>query len=806
MATPTTGTAFSDQSVRSPNFFNGRLLTGGDLSREQKAWHDADAQLGLAIGPGIGFGLEVTRPPASPSAAVVQVSRGVGVAPSGRVLRLGTDPLLTLVQPAGNGSSSGGGSAAFDTCSALPGAPYVAGDGVFLLTLAPATYADGAAPVLALDAANTRCSTDVWVEAVQLRLLRLNGYDATSSDANAVAQLRNRVAYDFLREDDLQAAHRAPGTMADDALATPLRAAGLTDCDVPLAIVYMVGADIVFVDGWAVRRRLGAAAASTPWSAWLGDRAQALAEARFLQFQAQIADTPALLGAAASAALGRLPPAGVLPGGTDWRRFLGSRAPVREVALAAGDAPDVLAGALAADAIALSGSADPAALRVYRVGGGGGPLLFVRDGRALHHAEQVWLDGTRAGLPGVSDVQKAIDELRRRSCLHVVFRPSMAVKEMQSMLPKSGDVAICFEAGEYRLDGTLVLEGLGRATLHGAGARLVAGKGTTALRLSGCDAADIEGLALEGTPPARGKAPEDPAELPAVIEIDATPRVRLSRLDVVIHGARTVGAAAVRVGTAAADTKTAPLQATVQDCELSIGLGQVGLLVLNPAALVVRGNRTQRLRKGESGQFACVVSGERIGALQIDANALGGVVTGILVRGAQRAEKGDLKLLDDGARAAVVAERVVVADNVIELDGQAEDALRDALSDRLATNRLELKAAATQLLLLGAGISVGAAQSLRVTGNGVSIAAKTGAEQNVVGVLLQGAMGAHVALRDNRLVGTAAGIVLALDAPEKRNVLWLAEANVGEAIAGKLIEASEAILQFVTRRDNVETA
>jgi hypothetical protein len=262
----------------------------------------------------------------------------------------------------------------------------------------------------------------------------------------------------------------------------------------------------------------------------------------------------------------------------------------------------------------------------------------------------------------------------------------------------------------------------------------------------------------------------------------------------------------VRVGTAAAGTKTAALQVTVQDCGFSIGLAQVGLLVLNPAVLTVRGNRMQGLSKGGIGQFGCVVSGGRIGALQIDGNVLAGVANGVLVRGAQLAEKGELKLLEDGAGATVTAERVVVADNVIELEGQAEGAQRGLELDRLEKNRIEKKAMAEQLLLIGAGISVGAARSVRITGNEVSINAKLGAEQSVVGVLLQGALGAHLALRDNRFVGTAAGIVLAVDEPTERKVLWLAEANVGEAVAGRLIEADEAILKFVTRRDNVETA
>ena len=50
-----------DGGIRSVNFFNGRMLTGKDLSREQTARREADSRLGLAIGDGVAFGLEVAR-------------------------------------------------------------------------------------------------------------------------------------------------------------------------------------------------------------------------------------------------------------------------------------------------------------------------------------------------------------------------------------------------------------------------------------------------------------------------------------------------------------------------------------------------------------------------------------------------------------------------------------------------------------------------------------------------------------------------------------------------------------------------
>ena len=49
--------------IRSVNFFNGRLLTGEDLSREQDANELARLRLGRAVGSGVAYGLEVAQAP-----------------------------------------------------------------------------------------------------------------------------------------------------------------------------------------------------------------------------------------------------------------------------------------------------------------------------------------------------------------------------------------------------------------------------------------------------------------------------------------------------------------------------------------------------------------------------------------------------------------------------------------------------------------------------------------------------------------------------------------------------------------------
>ena len=54
-------TAIVNDRTRSVNFFNGRLLTGEDLTAEQKSNRVAHSLLGQAVGSGVAYGLEVSE-------------------------------------------------------------------------------------------------------------------------------------------------------------------------------------------------------------------------------------------------------------------------------------------------------------------------------------------------------------------------------------------------------------------------------------------------------------------------------------------------------------------------------------------------------------------------------------------------------------------------------------------------------------------------------------------------------------------------------------------------------------------------
>ena len=305
--------------IRSVNFFNGRVLTGEDLSREQEAQRQARRLLGQAVGEGVAFGFEVAEAAGASTAQspVITVSPGLAVNRAGQTLRLHGRAEVGLTwreaSPAGEPTN-----VTFRDCAPLDPAIYVASESVYLLTVAPAEGREGRAPTVGAGNVPAAYNTGYLVEGVQFRVLVV----LTGENLGDRQTLRNRVAYAcFGVEGPRRAAGDPFGTPPDTyGRLDELRALEeLTDCEVPLALVHWSNVrGVEFVDMWPVRRRLTAGAASRRWHALVGDRREAEAEAMLLQFQDQVADLAAspnvnLSAAAAAQHFRYLPPAGLVP-------------------------------------------------------------------------------------------------------------------------------------------------------------------------------------------------------------------------------------------------------------------------------------------------------------------------------------------------------------------------------------------------------------------------------------------------------------------------------------------------------------
>jgi hypothetical protein len=320
--------------VRSVNFFNGRLLTSKDLSREQQARGQWDARLGQAIGDGVAFGLEAARDADldTADAPVLRIKAGLAVNRAGQTLALSVDTSVALTRRF-DGATGTACDCVFANCNPLADGTYVAGAGVYLLTIAPAQLGEGRAPTNGLDPGNVRCNTDVTIDGLQFRLLSINPQRYTDLDLGSPL-FRNRLAYRCFgieaREQNTIDPWRSDPPRYG--LIDELRDVGLGACDVPLAIVYWTGEEVEFVDTWAARRQLLtpdalsgysfqrpplAAADLSSFAFQARTRRLVEAHAMCAQFQQHLADLLAASTAPASIVattyFRHLPPFGILP-------------------------------------------------------------------------------------------------------------------------------------------------------------------------------------------------------------------------------------------------------------------------------------------------------------------------------------------------------------------------------------------------------------------------------------------------------------------------------------------------------------
>lgn len=333
---------YDEGGVRSVNFFNGRLLSGEDLSDEQEAQRQARRLIGRALGEGVAYGLEVTEASEEVSTTqypVISVEPGLAVNRAGQTLRLSARTEVGLVRQ----EDAGGASqthVTFKDCRPLQPALYVAAESVYLLTLAPAEGREGQAPNAGYSRIPASQNVRYIVEGVQFRLIELLSTDELGERDT----LRNRVAYQCFGVEEA-------GVVQSNFLGADVETYGLldkfreqqllTDCEVPLALLHWsAGEGIEFIDMWSVRRRVTRPAGGGRWNVLLGDRRASESEAMILQFQDQVADIFKRLSP--EEVVGHkhfryLPPAGVLPvrrenakaevfGGFDPKKFFEGRA------------------------------------------------------------------------------------------------------------------------------------------------------------------------------------------------------------------------------------------------------------------------------------------------------------------------------------------------------------------------------------------------------------------------------------------------------------------------------------------------
>jgi hypothetical protein len=374
--------------ARSINFFNGRLLAGEDLTTEQQTNRVAHTLLGNAIGDGVVYGLDVaeSRQSSTPAAPVLTITQGLAFNKNGAALLLDNDTEVGLVRPA-NGST-GTVANIFEDCTPAESGPYIAGAGVYLLTVGPANASQGLAAVSGTDTTQAPCNSKYNVQGVQFRLVAIDAKLIGLPDFSDVARLRNYVAYQCFGVADWNswrdAAFDMPGQQFGviDALRSRQL---LTGCEVPLAVLFWTADGLQFVDRWAVRRRIARSAATQDWPLLIGDRRVSEGEAMFLQFQDQLAeirmnetDLPMVV---AGDRFIYLPSIGVLPltgpagaPGFSYQTFFSGQAYHKPIYVEAALIQPIVRTALSYDPVNLS---NREAIRIYEIVERGQVLPYV---------------------------------------------------------------------------------------------------------------------------------------------------------------------------------------------------------------------------------------------------------------------------------------------------------------------------------------------------------------------------------------------------------------------------------------------
>lgn len=308
--------------TRSVNFFNGRLLTGEDLTAEQQTNRAAHNMLGQAIGSGVVYGLEVSQSVklSSPQTPVLTVTKGLAINRGGAQLLLAADTDVSLIRPAGNGTTAA--TTIFQECTPAQSGVYVGAMGVYLLTVGPASAPQGLAEVSGISTATASCNSNYNACGVQFRLLQIDqAMDLTPTQLADANHLQNLVAYNCFGLSGLDQLLIDPFVPAATGygLIDKLRSARLlTDCEVPLATLsWTAGAGLVFIDMWSVRRPLAENTVDPNWPLFVGTRRFAESEAMFLEFQDElsqiIATQPNTDTINATQFFNYLPPVGILP-------------------------------------------------------------------------------------------------------------------------------------------------------------------------------------------------------------------------------------------------------------------------------------------------------------------------------------------------------------------------------------------------------------------------------------------------------------------------------------------------------------
>lgn len=298
---------FTD-ALQTTNYVNGRLLTAEDLRADQTAMLERITQVARAGGHGVVTGLTVKKT----ADDVLEVTQGLGINKKGVILHLKAEIVAFSVRIDPENTRMSGHADKFQDCN-TDVADTSLQSGAYVLAVRRSVQETGSAPVKSLNNRSDASScASRWIQdGLEFRAIHLPDYQPQT----AMSQ-RNRLAHACYGSSTLNNFHLRPFEYDGDY--GLLYQAGITECDLPLAVFYYQNKRIEFVDMWAVRRRIVQPYTPNKWHIVSSDRRKAEGEARFYQFQEQIAQIQSDSNIDTSTVVARervpyLPPFGYLP-------------------------------------------------------------------------------------------------------------------------------------------------------------------------------------------------------------------------------------------------------------------------------------------------------------------------------------------------------------------------------------------------------------------------------------------------------------------------------------------------------------
>ena len=272
-----------------PLFFDGKFLTAADLNSELNYFLVRQADLARSLGFGVVDGLRVavanqTASGVGSAAASLRISAGHGLTPAGEVVFLPADLTVDLSDAARLENLN----AAFGLAQ-KPQQPFTELSGLFVVGLRPVEYTANPTPVFPPSLQGNQSLSDG--EIIEATAVTLVPYDSAAGVGNP-AQARTRAAREIFL-------NQTPPKLPADVL--------------PLAMIFLRGGTLVWVDEFLVRREAG-----DDDRFGFGFAPRALAEAHFFHYQQLLATVPAPQRSGRLAAADFfeiLPPGGPLPKG-----------------------------------------------------------------------------------------------------------------------------------------------------------------------------------------------------------------------------------------------------------------------------------------------------------------------------------------------------------------------------------------------------------------------------------------------------------------------------------------------------------